>query len=351
MTLKTGIGPFFVGNPIHIDSAPTITNKAITTSAIIQAGIFQAPKTGSIRKLEWLCSSFGSSGGALDIRLETVGSTTGDPTGTLWGTNTNGSATVSGTGWISTTLTADASVTKGDIIALVIKSAGAAQSLSVGYLAAAQVGAQFPYGDRFVSSWLSHGDRPCMALQYSDGSYAFVPDTYPITAVNNATFNSGSTPDEKGVKFALGIPAQILGARVYVDGDGDFSLILYDTDGSTALATKSMDKDYREHTSVTAGTYDLLFDSPQTLAYNGTYRMTIRADSATNLSLVDFDFPTTDVLSQFDQYGTAIAATQRTDAGAWTDTTTKRAAIWPMIGGLDDGQTPGAGEHSYSGAG
>ena len=54
------------------------------------AGVLYAPKTGTISKIGFLTGTV-TTGDTVDARMETVSAANGDPTGTLLGTNSNGS--------------------------------------------------------------------------------------------------------------------------------------------------------------------------------------------------------------------------------------------------------------------
>lgn len=328
------------------NAAPTIGTTTISSTGKA-AFVFMAPKTGNIHKVHFLCSGFTSSGGAYEVRIETIDATTGQPTGTLLAANTaNVGATISAAGWQTVTLTADAAVTRGTYYAIVIKTNGAnAQSWTVGNLSVLGV---LPYRVKWVSSWANQGDLPIFAVEYDDASFGCIPTVYPLTALNTRTFGSGSTPDERGLYFALGYPAKLAGVRCFIDGDADWSVKLYDTDLSTVLENVAIDKDYRGGTAF--ATYDVWFSQDRTLAYNGAYIVSIVPTSASTMSMIDIDLPSTAVLAQFLPAGTFKTAT-RTDAGAWSYNTTNLPWISLILTGLDNGQSAGAGEHSYAGAG
>ena len=90
------------------------TAVAINNSANDAMGtILNPPQTGNVTDIAFALGTV-TTGATLDARIETVGSATGDPSGTLLGTNTNGSLTIAGSdaNTIKTvTLTASASVT------------------------------------------------------------------------------------------------------------------------------------------------------------------------------------------------------------------------------------------------
>src|SRR3990167_3397480 len=117
--------------PMNASAAPTLT----TTTYVIDAAaekvaiVVAASTAKDIHKVHVRTGTV-TTGDTVDVRIETVDSaTTGDPTGTLWQTNTNGALVIADgddSVWKSVTLTADAtSLVIGDVYAVVIVNGGA----------------------------------------------------------------------------------------------------------------------------------------------------------------------------------------------------------------------------------
>lgn len=325
------------------------------TNCLIDAGleecaaILMASITGTISKIGFRTATV-TTGATVDVRLETVDNTTGNPTGTLWATNTNVSQVIADADdnvWFTTTLTAGAAVTKNDVIALVVVN----PSVSPGNLNLSDarnnpmlVGEmEFPYTARFqASAWTRQNNvSPTYYIEYSDGST--VPTgLFPASAVTATAFNNGSTPDERGIIFQLPFPITVAGFFGTFDTDGDQDVVLYDSDGTTALQTLSLDKDIRG--STTAGTPGFrwhLFPTTSALTANTNYRLVIKPTSVTSVRSVEFTVDTASFMDAFDG-GQNVYLTTRTDGGAWTQTTTQRSSISLLILGADDAERAGA---------
>jgi len=100
--------------------------------------------------------------------------------------------------------------------------------------------------------------------------------------------NSGSATDEYGNIFQLPVPIRVKGAYAFMDLDagGDTSFVLYDSDGSTALESVSIDGDLEG-----GGGEEVViaqFTTAQSLLANTNYRMSIRPDTTTNVGIMDF---------------------------------------------------------------
>jgi hypothetical protein len=292
------------------------------------------PKSGLIRRLHFRTGTV-TTGATVDCRLETVDASTGHPTGTLYAANTNGSNVIADTddnAWrTSANFTADASVTRGDVVAAVIvnPSGGNWQLRTI-----IDVQGSVPYGDLFAAAaWTKNTNPPIIVAEYSDGTFAYVPNVIQTHGVNTTAFNSGSSPDERGVRFTQPFQARCVGlwALMFPAAGGNFDLVLYDTDGSTVLRSVSWDGDVVGNASG-AEMVRLLFASDVTLAVSLTnpYRIALKPTTANNVTLLDFDVNAAGYLDLLPG-GSAWHHTQRADAGAWSETTTKRSMVGLLL--------------------
>lgn len=305
------------------------------------AFIFQAPKTGTVAKVGFRTRTV-TTGDTVDVRLETVSTANGDPTGTLLGANSNGAQVIAdgddGT-WFLTALTTPVAVTKGDIIAVVIVNGGGGGDLNIGHTTRWTV--NFPYVDDFVGgAWTKDDEAPGCALEYNDGSYAHSPGVFPVSDISlTVNFNNTSDPDHRGLKFKLPFPFRIIGMWFSGDLDGNADIKLYDSDGTTVLETISLDSDIRYGT---AGDFTLIwFAGAYSLAKDVFYRVVLEPTSATGVDLDEFDVDAAAIMDSFPG-GQNFHYTEKKDAG-WTDTTTKRPFMGILLDGLDDGAGAGGG--------
>jgi len=340
-TLKTGL---VIPEPyLGANSNP---NRSTTQMLIDAAGekagwVLRAPKTGNIRKVGFGLYTV-TTGATMDVRIETVDMSTGFPTGTLWGTNTNASQVILDTDdykWFTTQLTSDAAVTRNDLIAVVIVN----PQTSYGNMIIpvfSDDSRQLPYSAWYQAAWSRLGG-PIMALEYSDGSYESIPGIWPIKATNTVTFNSGSTTKLRGLRFKLPFPARITGLEFHTvaAAAADCSAQLYGSDGSTVLASVTHDGDLNWSTNSFPVT--LLFDSPVEILKDTYYRIVIKPTSGTNVYIYDYDVETAAIMDaapggQDFHYTSANTATPAGE-GDWTNTVTKRPFLNIIIDGLHDG--------------
>lgn len=320
-----------------MSGAMTIGQLETDASGEKAAFIVQAPKTGSIRKIGFAIDVV-TTGGNTDARIETVSA--GLPSGTLWATNTNVTVAISATGWqLSGALTADASVTKGDILAVVFAWASGDYRFAT-YEDDAEP--DFPYNAHYIASWTKGATgAPILYLEYSDGSTSPITGCWPIVQTSAlVTFNNTSTPDEIGVRFQVPGPVRVSGVWLHMDGDAACDIVLYDSDGSTALGTISYSSDNRVATN--AQLYLLDFNTTISLSKDTTYRLTYKPTSASNISIGEFIVNSSTQLGAMPG-GTTMYRTHRTDGGSWTEDDTNVPQIGLIIDQIDDGTGSGSG--------
>lgn len=348
MALATipGGGVTLMPMPLGVSSQPNISISAtsfrLDTSSEQCGLVFVVPRTGNIRALSFLVGTVTSApSGNHDVRLETVDAGTGINTGTLAGTTTNGAILLSTTGWKSVTLTADAAVTAGQQLALMVQApASDFGDVTLADFADESWAAGVPY------SITTTGAKSALALiaavEYDDGAVVPIPGLWPLSAVTIDTFSNASTPDRRGLRFQAPGPMRLAGCTLWVDTDGDFDVVFYAADGTSATTVFDGDKDLRQ--SAAAGCQHLTFSTAPTLAANTTYRLVIVPTTTTALTL----------------YGMTVAAAKYLDAvpggqachfttadgapsviGDWTDTTTQRPWISLRIDQVDDGAAGG----------
>lgn len=318
--------PAFADNNFYIDGASESF-----------AFIVQAPKTGNIRTVGWRARKYTGGSGLVDLRLETIG-TGGDPSGTLVGTTTNvtfAGTTITDQAWNSHTLTLDAAVTKGQKFAVRWVNPASLQS-DFGIQQMVETSAvkkMFPY--TYHSTGGRSSNPPVLALGYDDGTYEYMPGVCPYSAINSTAYNSGSSPDEYGLIFQVPFPCRLRGIWALCDLSGqDTTIKVYDSDGSTVLSDLAFDKDFRRTTGV--GRHLFMLEDQPSLAKATNYRVTFVPDSTTNITLIDVSVNAAAIMDAMPG-GQNWHLTSRTDAGSWTQTTTRRPLIGLLLDQFDDG--------------
>lgn len=341
-----------VGNP------PTFGSDTVSSGTPKKAFIFRIPKTGTLDKVElW----FRAVATAQDVKIsfQDIDPATGNPDGVVDQFRVIPSASVSGTGWkVPGLITSDGtdsgtkrSVTIGDTLCAVVEFDSTVGSIGVGVLAknSSVLGTNGLAFDASYngSAWSRGNDYPILILKYDDGTYVSPgPWILPAIVMNTRTYNSSSTPDERGLSFSLPWDVGVTGAWVATNLTGDASIVLYDSDGTTVLRSVALDKD----TDVNAVSVAVVsFASQVTLTANTTYRLTVLPTSTTNLSMYEWGVNAAALMAGFPG-GTSMIGTTRTDAGAWTADDTARPMMGLLISAINTTSTAER-EHAFASVG
>lgn len=155
-----------------------------------------------------------------------------------------------------------------------------------------------------------------------------------IESAPSAAFSSASTPDERGLYFTLpsgwGSTYQLVGMRWLgaMAATGAYDIVLYS--GTTVLQSVSMDTDADQSPTATR-IRTVYFDETtlSTLSYGTPYRLVIKPTTGT---ITTYEY-VMDAAGDMDSWplGTNVYYTSRTDAGAFSEDTTKRNSIEALI--------------------
>ena len=353
----TALGPFWIPAPVGGigAGAPTVAfwNDLNAVNEAV-AFIVRVPKTGTLNTAEFRLGSVGNTpDNGLKVSFQNL---SGDfPDGVVdqfrdvtTGFTSNAWLTVGLITADGTDTGAKRSVTAGDYLAIVVEFVSFVAADNVGVNALNVAGNTQPAmpgsGQTYLaqrsttSVWtISTAFFPQLGVQYDDGTWAYLgPTWYPYSGVNTATWNNTSTPDERGLFFSVTVSTRIAGMWFRGDNTAALDVVLYDSGGS-ALVTVSVDTAVD---SATGGLNFLVPFPPTTLTANATYRLVVKPTSGSNVTLYDFDVPGNAYLSAVEG-GIGWYYTERTDAGAWTDTNTKRPWMGILIDGVDVSSSSG----------
>lgn len=316
------------------------------------------PGTASSKTITGVGFRFGNSitkagGSALTVSLQDVDLATGppyQPDGTQDQTAAvaNANASFAANTWIDLTFGSTRAVNKGDRLAVVIEFDGSgrlgADSVNFAALASSNSGAYGGAGiSHFTASWAATTGSPGVIFAFDDGTYGKFAGSWPSNTATSATVtaNTGTTPDEVGLKFSLPFSVSVDQLAAYLSvsaSSSDFDVILYDSGGSV-VASGSADANATNATG-TARVF-LIPIVPTTLSANTTYRLVVKPTTANSVVVMHVDVATANHLTVHPG-GTAWHWTQRTDGGAWTDTTTRRPYYFGLqVAGVDSGTAGG----------
>lgn len=322
------------------------------------AYIGRSPLTDSLATVHLRLATV-TTGCTINVRIETVSN--GRPTGTLWATDTSATVVIADTddnAWKTATLTAAASLTRGAEFAIVITvNAGTPNLQFVNVPTGTSTGmgfGQYPLmlQDTGAGSWTVITGGWGWICSFSGAGIAYMPGLSPASGAGTVnSFNSGSSPDERALRFQVPFACRSAGARVPIfnlAAGADFTISLWDATGDVdgeALAQISVDGDFPLNTTQD-GYVDVFWPSAVTLSANTTYYLGVRADTANSLGTGDLSNSiVSNAMRAFgvnDQTYLATRTWTAGAAGAWSTTTTTLMLAHIIIDQLDNGAGGGS---------
>lgn len=335
---------------------PTYGNMLIDVAGEEAALVCYAPFTGNLRKIHFRTATV-TTGDTVDVRVETVDLADGQPSDTLFGTDTNGSVVIADgdDNVIKTaTLTADAAVTKGtSLIGVTIVNGSVPGVINIANSNWDNTQRRFPYSSLFAAAaWANNVSSNVYALEDDGGVIYHIPGVYFTSTITAATFNNTSTPDVWGVRIKVPFPCKVDGCWFHCDGDGDIVFKLYDSDGVSVLATTDHDSNVRSAT--TGGGYYLPFTNDEpTLTKDTFYYLAAEPSSATSITLWRMALPSEASMGSWELGNNMHVASAKdpTGTGDWTHYNNATDGFEKMLCGLhisalDDGAGAGGGSKS-----
>lgn len=323
-------------------------NVALTIDAAAEkvAMVCRVPKSGTISKIYFRVNAVTTNDTLYGVINTVLG--TGFPSTVGYGGMSTGTVVTSGAGVYSVTLVTGATAVLGDEISVIVGfNSYVAGNMTISTIQnETATRLAYPYVAHFTASWSKAiSATPAMWLEYSDGSYSFIPTTLTPAATNpflNTSYNRDSTPDEYAVVFTPTFNCRAAGfaAELESSAGGDFSAVLYS--GTVGLATATVDGDSFGQTG-SAFWYTGVFPTAVNLTAGQTYRLGIKPSQVANVILHRFvSYSTSSMDQSFG--GATVYESTRTDAGSWTDNTSARPFISVYLDQVDDGTGTGGGK-------
>jgi hypothetical protein len=182
-----------------------------------------------------------------------------------------------------------------------------------------------------IGSWTAYQEIPCLNARYDDGT-TVLPNSAPMESFTEVSFNSGSDPDERGVVWVQPFDGELSDFHTRIkfnDVDRDCDIVLYDV-SSNVLDSVSLEPDKVSSAITSRDFLELPFS--RTRLYEGrTYRMSIKPTTANSITVLDMEFGDANLRATNFGFG---YFTSRTDAGSWTDDTTRGIELTPVISRL-----------------
>lgn len=318
---------------------------AVGTAILLDANNETAWATHSIQRsgggsIRYIHSRTGTvtTGGTADVRVESPDAS-GNPSGSLWATNTNGTETFSTSNTLyRTQLTADAAVAMGDTI-IVMVQVGASRNFNINRSPMTVVtNRAFPYpGGPTTTTKIDNSGSP-FAIEYSDGAIEnHVGGIAGAVTPSSLSVNTGTTPDEVGILFTVPIACRCIGWWAYmaVGANADYDIRLYDV-SNTVLASTTMTSVFSTSTAfrLYSGQWDNI-NSGVLLVPGQSYRVVILPTTANTVICYRFAAYNN---AFYDSLGLPGAQeTTRVNAGSWTEVSAQRFQCGIVIDAIDNG--------------
>lgn len=325
----------------NLDGTGSILSSGILTSGGKVGFVFQAPKSGVIDRIVWY-SGTATGSPTVDVRVETVVGSS--PSGTLWAANTN---VITGTLATNTeyesTLTAGASVSKGDLVGI-SWNYNSGTSIGIGLNSIAKRLASFLYAPQINTA----GSWSVIAGRWSRGLLRFQDGTYVSPSVDSLAYGTvGLTgffsTGEKGISFQLPHKSRLTGMWFNADIRTDITLKLYDAatiPGGTPLLSQLIPAS--AFPAVGTSPHDFYFSGTAVLNPNTTYRLVaaFSAGTGTRYNLATF--------GSSDRRNAIVPRQYYTESSgaSWVDTETQAPFMGLIIDQIDDGASGGGGSYS-----
>jgi len=306
--------------------------------------ILQVPASGSIAKIGFITGTV-TTGQTAKASIQTVDAATGAPTGNDYGGSAAGTVVVANaddTKWILVTLATPATAVRGDVVALVVEWDSTAGDMYVA-TTALYINSVMPYSTSYVTgAWVRAATYyqamiiPVYNVSGTDTCY-YIPCVYPATFGGGVRYCSSTV--YVGNKFTPPANCQLTG--VYIRGPStavDTTVALIDTDGSTVLASQTIDKDYVGTANSEA---HVLFATPQVLQANGAYRIVVYTASATTCLIYGSVLASATVAKATYPLGNYLDGTYGAP-GSWTAEAHIIYTVYPIVDGWGSGYAGGA---------
>lgn len=284
----------------------------------------------------------------LEVRIETVDTSTGLPSGTLWATNTNGTTgTISANTNVLQALTASASIAAGQMFCVkIIYASGTSVTIGQINQLSSPVDSTIPYmvnNTGTPTKVALSGSTTMLALGSSSTTFYQVPGLLPASAITAGAFNN-TNGARRGLRFTLPMNCRIIGIRWFnANAVGDFNAVLFSDAGSElSSSSTAFDGDISAASVSPNRASSVYFDNSITGAAGTTYRAVIEPSSATNANVTTVTLAGSDYRSASPA---GISAHYTTYASAaWDDTNTTLLPFMDIIiDQIDNGAGSGGG--------
>lgn len=339
------VGPLMLPQPLVATGVGTALLLDAAEEAAWAVHSIQRSGGGSISHIHSRTGTVTISG-TNDVRIETVDSS-GNPSGTLWGTTTNGAQLYNTSNTLyRTALTLPATVALGDIIAILSKNP------TVGFgnfnlnrspqTIPALRG--FPYIGGPGNTTKIDLSGTFFAIEYDDGVFEFPAYVLPGACTPaSLTISTSTNPDEVGNLFTPAHTMRCTGWWVHagVASGANYRMQLYASGNNTPLATATMLAAHATNAGarIYQGSWDDVSDGI-TLSAGTAYRVAYLPTTATSATIYRITGHSSAFFDPMGLAGAQESSRNRTsttdpDSASWTETSTQRAQLGIIVDAVD----------------
>jgi hypothetical protein len=196
-------------------------------------------------------------------------------------------------------------------------------------------GPHIPNVSLFTASWAVVVAVPNILFEADDGTIGCFFQAPMFTNSANRGYGSGS-PDECGLKFRTSFPTTVCGAQVYLGAniDGrDCQLRLYDTDGTTVLASKDYLGEWTHDNNPRVSDIPLALTN---LEADTDYYLVLSHAAGASKNLLYFEVQSASHLTPWLGASKACWVERNTvGSGAFSETLTRLPGLTPYFAGFD----------------
>lgn len=340
MALQTAIGGLWMPSQFYWSVAgtnPGFASMLIDVSGDVAGMVFRIGATGTVSKLGFRTGSVNTSQ-PLNVGLYGVDKSGNPNINAPYGGMVAGSiSSVAANSVYTVTLSTPASVTKGDIVSVIVSFVSTVGNLNISYLAfgGGNPGNSFPYSAVFHSgSWTLEG-LPITWLEYNDGSYALTEGVFPISTITSNNVTSASNPSRYAVKFSLPFPTRHAGWLFNQAPNATTSntdLIIYDANNTVLSQTTSYGN---EAIAFNQRSWVVDAITSTTLTANTVYRASLNPNSL-GINAI-YDFTTPNIASMAQMGGGDSWQLSTWDGTSWTDRPNRMPIIALRFDQFSDG--------------
>lgn len=335
----------------HFNANPALgTALTITAVGHYLNYVFVAREDMTLSHVGFRAGAVSGTTPVIEVRVETVDTATGLPSGTLWATDTNGiTGTITANTWFLQALTASATITKGQAFCIkLLLSSGTTPSIGISNMNQVAVfqNVNLPYQVNNTGSpakAVTANNTPIIALGSSATTFYQNTGSIPVSSMTGGGFSNSVAGAKRGLRFTIPMNARAVGVRLSTQNSaGDYNVCLYDDAGAELSNSCTA---YVGAVSAVAASGDnwTFFDNTVTLTAGTTYRIAAEPTTATNIRLDAFVLPSTNYRSA-SPIGTVGHYTTFTTAGGWVDSATDTVPLIDvLLDQVDNGSGTGGG--------